>query len=237
MPFSPAFKAAAVRRVSGPHAESVVDVALELGVSSSSLYRWRQEANHAIAPPRAARASKRAVESDGAPVAHPEPRPVLTGISERSSAAQPNPGAAVSSPAQIAFPNMPPHSPTPPAAKKTDAKSKQRATGEWSLEDKLRILAAAADLRDAELGAFLRERGLHKATLVQWQAVVVKALGDAKTAGKSASSAAEDKKRIKALERELARKEKAIADLLVLQMLEKKYRGLWGDADASTPQR
>jgi transposase len=50
-----------------------------------------------------------------------------------------------------------------------------------------------------------------------------------------ASSA--ESKRIKELERELRRKEKALAETAALLVLRKKADALWGDEDASTESK
>ena len=97
--------------------------------------------------------------------------------------------------------------------------------------EKLRILAQAIELKDAELGAFLREQGLHRATLVQWQAAVEQALGEGCNRPKAKQKGDSERKRIKQLEGELARKDKALADIATLQMLKKKYPSLWGEEE------
>jgi hypothetical protein len=42
---------------------------------------------------------------------------------------------------------------------------------------------------------------------------------------------------VQELERELRRKDKALAEAAALLVLQKKVREIWGDADASTPPR
>ncbi len=46
-----------------------------------------------------------------------------------------------------------------------------------------------------------------------------------------------EKRRIRELERELGRKEKALAEAAALLVLQKKARALWGDEDDDTPPR
>jgi transposase-like protein len=50
-------------------------------------------------------------------------------------------------------------------------------------------------------------------------------------------AASGDAKRIKELERELVRKDKALAETAALLVLKKKMALLWGDADDDTPPR
>jgi hypothetical protein len=88
----------------------------------------------------------------------------------------------------------------------------------------------------SELGEFLRRRGLHEDQLRQWQetadAGALESLRGRKPAGKSAET-----KRVKELERELRRKEKALAEAAALLVLRKKAEALWGDEDASTESK
>lgn len=99
--------------------------------------------------------------------------------------------------------------------------------------DKLRILAEATRLSDEELGAFLRKEGVHEATLVQWQEAAALALEG--TAKPRKSKPSPEAKRITQLERELDRKENALAELAALITLQKKVQAIWGDeGDAKT---
>lgn len=114
--------------------------------------------------------------------------------------------------------------------KKTSGKGAKR-----SGEDMFRILAQASQLRDEELGAFLRREGVHEATLVQWREAASEGLASASTAKTPKPSA--EGKRVKALEKELRRKDKALAELSALIVLQKKVQAIWGEEDDSTPKR
>ena len=46
----------------------------------------------------------------------------------------------------------------------------------------------------------------------------------------------EDKRRLKKLERELARKDKALAEAAALLVLQKKVQAIWGDEDDDTDE-
>lgn len=102
-------------------------------------------------------------------------------------------------------------------------------------EEKLRIVIAAAALGPDELGAFLRREGVHEAELEQWRAAVFDGAKSALDGGAvKASSRGADAKRIKELERELRRKDKALAETAALLVLQKKVREIWGDGDDDT---
>jgi transposase len=103
--------------------------------------------------------------------------------------------------------------------------------------EKLRIVMAAAALPADELGGFLRREGVHEAELEQWRTAVLEA-GQVALEGGSprAASRGADGKRIKELERELRRKDKALAETAALLVLQKKAREIWGDGDDDTDE-
>jgi len=106
------------------------------------------------------------------------------------------------------------------------AKSPRR----WTAEEKLRVLNEAAKLSDEELGAFLRKEGLHTAQLEEWHKVATEALAPPKKRTKKSPEA----QRIKELEKELLRKDKALAEVTALLALKKKVQEIWGDEDDDT---
>jgi len=103
-----------------------------------------------------------------------------------------------------------------------------------TVSDKLRLLAESEGLSDAELGAFLRENGLHSADLERWRTVVSSALEDS---GRKSRKLSPDQIRARELEKELARKDKALAEVTALLALKKKLAEIWGDEDESTHGR
>ncbi len=88
----------------------------------------------------------------------------------------------------------------------------------------------AGQLEGAQLGAFLRKHGLHHADLERWTAWLERG----PTAPPTKNTAKQDKKRIKQLERELKRKDKALAETAALLVLQKKVQAIWGDEDEGT---
>ena len=100
----------------------------------------------------------------------------------------------------------------------------QRRPQDFPAEQKLRIVQQAATLQDSELGAFLRREGLHEADLAEWReqanAAALAALGGPR-------QRTIEQKRVRKLESELRRKEKALAEAAALLVLAKKARALW----------
>ena len=111
-----------------------------------------------------------------------------------------------------------------------------RRPQDWSPEDKLKAVLEASELSDEQLGAFLRGKGLHRTHLDQWRSQMLNGLqnGFGKKDIKPRSS---DVKRIRNLEKELNRKDKALAETAALLVLKKKVHEIWGDEDNPTAKR
>ena len=84
----------------------------------------------------------------------------------------------------------------------------------------------------AELGALLRREGLHAAPLTEWRAAAEAALGPPARTART-----EDGARIHALEREVRRNDRALAESAALRVLKKNVQEIWGDADDTTDPR
>jgi transposase-like protein len=105
--------------------------------------------------------------------------------------------------------------------------SNMKRPQDWSAEEKLAAVLEAASLSEEEFGAFLRSRGLHDAQLQQWRDQML--IGLEPKPAKRAES-----KRIQELEKELRRKDKALAETAALLVLKKKAQEIWGDEDDDT---
>lgn len=124
----------------------------------------------------------------------------------------------------------------PEAASGGDVSPKQqRRPADWSAEERLRAVLEANGLSDGELGAFLRREGLHRAQLEQWRSAAIEALGARSTRKTPARAAAA--RRVRELEREVRRKDRALAEAAALLVLQKKVRALWADEDDDTQAR
>lgn len=96
----------------------------------------------------------------------------------------------------------------------------------WTPEEKLRLVAQFDALPEDERGALLRREGVHAATVAEWHRAATAGLATNKAKGERPS------KRIK----ELARKEKALAEVTALLVLNKKPTQS-GDGDDDTGER
>lgn len=117
--------------------------------------------------------------------------------------------------------------------------SEPKSPKSWSAEEKYRVVLEASTIGDADLGEFLRKRGLHAAQLEEWRRVAAQAAKGALSSGRKQTHGHSkvDSQRIRELERELLRKDRALAEMAALIALKKKLELLWGDEDESTPRR
>jgi transposase len=98
---------------------------------------------------------------------------------------------------------------------------------ERTVEYKARVLADAAKLDGEALAAYLEREGVTLAEYERWRAAL----------DESAPRATLSNRRIRQLERELARKEKALAEAAALFILKKKVDALYGeDEDDDTDE-
>lgn len=99
----------------------------------------------------------------------------------------------------------------------------KRRARQWTAAEKLRVVIEAGTLDEAGVGELLRREGLHVADLQHFREEALAGL-ERKPARAGESPEA---KRIKELERELKRKEKALAEAAALLVLRKKLNALW----------
>lgn len=162
-PYTNGFRAAMVRKMTGPGAVSATALAKEVGVAQATLSRWLRDAA------------------------------TLEPVSRK---------------------------------KKTSPRRAKR----WTASEKLRVVAAAEHLEGEQLGALLRQEGLHAAQLEEWRAAAEQAL-DPRAASRAE---AEHERELKELRKELARKDRALAEAAARLVLRKKLAALWGDEDDDT---
>lgn len=101
----------------------------------------------------------------------------------------------------------------------------------WDGKTKLAAVTKTAAMNEVERSAYCRERGLYVEDLDRWKQAF-EAMNPLEPATSKADMAALRKKH-RALEKELHRKEKALAETAALLTLSKKARAIWGiDEDA-----
>lgn len=102
----------------------------------------------------------------------------------------------------------------------------------WSSRDKFAAVLESAPKNAIEIGEYCRKKGLHTSQLAAWRAACEQANDwDQASSAQMRSVKKTSDKKLKRLERELARKEKALAEAAALLVLRGKLAVLY-DRDA-----
>ena len=97
---------------------------------------------------------------------------------------------------------------------------------------KLAVVLETAALNEAELNEYCRKNGLRAEQVKQWRDQAEQAMSGGLISSKVHHEALQaEKKRREVLERELRRKEKALAETAALLTLRKKAQAIWGEAE------
>jgi transposase len=100
----------------------------------------------------------------------------------------------------------------------------------WNAGDKLSVVIETASFNEVELSEYCRSKGLYREQITQWKIEALSGYEKSTQVEKSQSlHRREDKQKIKKLERELNRKEKALAETAALLVLSKKWEAIWGE--------
>lgn len=100
----------------------------------------------------------------------------------------------------------------------------------WSSRDKFAAVLETATMSQAEVAEYCRSKGIHTSQLEAWREACIQANDwerESNALLKSATKAAD--KKAKKLERELLRKEKALAEAAALLVLRGKLHALYGE--------
>jgi transposase len=114
---------------------------------------------------------------------------------------------------------------------RSEALSKGQKSGGWTAAARFEAILATAAMSEEEKAAWCRQQGLFPSELVEWRDAATGALqAPVQRAGETLSAA--ERRRIKELERELRRKDKALAEAAALLVLSKKLDAIFHkDAD------
>ncbi len=91
----------------------------------------------------------------------------------------------------------------------------------WTAAARLEAVITTATMDEATRSAWCREQGLYPAELDGWKRDAIGGLGEPR--GASVADTRQDRRRIRELERELHRKDKALAETAALLVLSKTY--------------
>ena len=97
----------------------------------------------------------------------------------------------------------------------------------WTAAARFEAVLTTAALDEAARNAWCREHGVYPQDLAQWRQAATQALATPEEARASPLQTKQDRRRIKELERELRRKEKALAEAAALLVLSKKLEAIF----------
>jgi transposase len=99
----------------------------------------------------------------------------------------------------------------------------------WTPAARLEAVIATAAMDEAARSAWCRERGLYPTDLDRWKQDAIGGLGEPRDGG--AAEVRQERRRIKELERDLHRKDKALAETAGLLVLSKKLSAVFHDGE------
>ena len=102
----------------------------------------------------------------------------------------------------------------------------------WASVDKFAAVLETAALNESELSVYCRKRGLYPNQIKQWRIACEQANDWDRAQNKRLQDTTRNAdKKIKALQKELIRKEKALAETAALLVLRKKAQAIWEESE------
>lgn len=108
-----------------------------------------------------------------------------------------------------------------------EVQSRVVPTRGWTADTRLDAVITTAAMDEASKSAWCREHGVFPVDLDQWRATAAAALGGSGAKPTRAPSTQQDRLRIKELERNLLRKDRALAETAALLVLSKKVAAIF----------
>jgi transposase len=101
----------------------------------------------------------------------------------------------------------------------------------WTAAARLDAVITTAAMDETARSAWCREHGVYPLQLQQWRNSATQALAEPEEARASPQQTRHDRRRIKELERELQRKDKALAETAALLVLSKKVAAIFNKGE------
>ena len=108
-----------------------------------------------------------------------------------------------------------------------DAQSRPARGRAWTAGARLEAVITTAAMDEAGKSAWCRKHGVYPAELDKWRTSCTAALAEPEEARASPQATRQDKRRIKELERDLLRKDRALAETAALLVLSKKVEAIF----------
>ena len=113
---------------------------------------------------------------------------------------------------------------------RADALSRPARERAWTAAARLESVIATAAMDEAQRSAWCREKGVFPSDLAQWRESAIVALAQPEEARATVQETRADRRRIKELEKDLRRKEKALAETTALLVLRKKLQAIFQES-------
>lgn len=115
---------------------------------------------------------------------------------------------------------------------RSEALSNGQKSGGWTAVARFEAILATAGMSEEDKAAWCRRQGIFPSELVEWREAATGALEVPGHRAANESTTAAERRQIKELERELRRKDKALAETAALLVLSKKLSAIFHkDAD------
>jgi transposase len=101
----------------------------------------------------------------------------------------------------------------------------------WTAAGRLEAVVTTAAMNEADQSAWCRSHGAYPEELAKWRASATTALAAPQELRASPQATRADRKRIKELERELLRKDRALAETAALLVLSKKVQAIFNKGE------
>ncbi|GAA4071355.1 transposase [Amphibacillus indicireducens] len=105
-----------------------------------------------------------------------------------------------------------------------------QTSDKWCSQDKFLVVMETFSMNEFDLAEYCRKKGLYRAQIIAWREVCLQANGQSFNQTKQLNSELKNERnRAKELERDLQKKEKALAEAAALLLLRKKAQAIWGE--------
>ena len=112
-----------------------------------------------------------------------------------------------------------------------DARSRPARRRAWTAAGRLEAVVTTAAMNEADKSGWCRTHGVYPEELAKWRASATTALAAPEEQRASPQATRHDRKRIKELERELLRKDRALAETAALLVLSKKVQAIFNKGE------
>jgi len=113
----------------------------------------------------------------------------------------------------------------------SDALSRPARERAWTAAARFEAVIATAAMDEATRSAWCREHGVYPQQLAQWRENATQALAEPEEARASPQQTKHDRRRLRELEREVRRKDRALAETAALLVLSRKLEAVFSNKD------